>query len=115
MIDDLYNYKGFVIDVYDGDTCRIDIDLGFNLGMNNEKIRLARINAPEIRGASRLEGIKSRDYLRKLILNKEVLVKTYKDRKGKFGRYLADIWIKIGSQYVNVNDDLVEKNYAKKY
>ena len=57
--------------------------------MRGEKIRLARINAPEIRGANRKAGLASRDYLRDLILDRAVLLKTIKDKRGKYGRYLG--------------------------
>ena len=46
----LYHYRAVVISVYDGDTCRMDIDLGLDIWQKNEKIRLVRINTPELRG-----------------------------------------------------------------
>lgn len=113
MKNNLYNYKAFVTAVYDGDTCTVDIDLGLHCWVKNEKIRLARINAPELRGSEREQGLESRDYLRKLILNKEVLLQTIKDKKEKYGRYLGEIWIDSGSKQVNVNDLIVKKGFAK--
>ncbi len=35
-----YVYDARVVSVYDGDTIRVDIDLGFNLWLHNESIRL---------------------------------------------------------------------------
>ena len=46
----LYHYRSIVVSVYDGDTCTVDIDLGLNIWTLREKIRLIRINAPELRG-----------------------------------------------------------------
>ncbi|MFH1527939.1 MAG: thermonuclease family protein [Bacteroidota bacterium] len=109
----LYHYKANVISVYDGDTITVNIDLGMNVWANKEKIRFARIDAPEIRGKSREKGLKSRDYLRELLLNKKVILQTIKDRKEKYGRYLAEVWLEISdNNFVNVNDLLVEKNFA---
>jgi micrococcal nuclease len=52
----LYHYKAKIIEVYDGDTCTIDIDLGLNIWNKGEKIRLNRINAPELRGDEKAKG-----------------------------------------------------------
>jgi micrococcal nuclease len=110
----LYHYKAIVTAVYDGDTITVDIDLGLKTWIRGEKLRLIRINAPEIRGAERPIGLLSRDFLRTIILNKEVVLETIKDRKEKYGRYLAEIWIKIDDQnYLNINDELVAKGFAK--
>ncbi len=52
MNNKLYNYKAVVKSVYDGDTCTVDIDLGLGTWVHGEKLRLYRINAPEVRGFS---------------------------------------------------------------
>lgn len=114
----LYHYKAIVVDVYDGDTCTVDVDLGLSTWVRGEKIRLYRINAPEVKGASRSKGIKSRDALQKLIKGKEVILQTIKDRKEKFGRYLGEMWVMVGKkEYINVNDWMVNEGLAvyKKY
>ena len=49
----LYHYRATITAVYDGDTCTADVDLGFKVTVRGEKIRLARINPLEIRGAGR--------------------------------------------------------------
>ncbi|MEW6061505.1 MAG: thermonuclease family protein [Bacteroidota bacterium] len=114
----LYHYKAIITSVYDGDTCTADIDLGFGIWIRGEKLRLHRINAPEITGASKSKGLASKKFLSSCIEKKEVTLETIKDRKEKYGRYLAEIWIadKNGNR-VNVNDLMVEKGYAeyKKY
>jgi micrococcal nuclease len=109
----LYHYKALVTEVYDGDTCTVDIDLGMNSWIRNEKLRLYRINAPELRGPERPEGLISRDFLRDKILGKEVLIETVKDKRGKYGRFLAEIWLKDESDnWININDLLVENGHA---
>ena len=92
--------------MYDADTVRADIDFGFNHWVLNEPLRLVGIDAPELRGASREAGIRSRDALRGLILDKKVIIRTFKE--GKYGRYLADIWL----DDVHVNAWLVENGLA---
>ena len=105
----MYEYKAFVTKVYDGDTITVDIDLGFGVFLRAQKIRLAGIDAPEIRGTERNLGIITRDRLREMILNKEVTLKTYKDRKGKYGRWIADVY--CDDVFINerlIDEDLVE-------
>ena len=108
----LYHYRAIVTKVYDGDTCTVDIDLGLRAWLRGEKIRLRRINAPELRKESREAGLRSRDFLRELILGKEIILETIKDRRGLYGRYLGEIWLLKDGQYVNINDIMVEQGYA---
>ena len=114
MIINLYQYRGVVAKVYDGDTITVEIDLGFKTSVKGEKIRLSRINAPEVRGDTKAEGLKSRDYLRLLILNKEIILETMKDKKGKYGRYLGEIYVKDNNDnWLNINNHLVDKGFAE--
>jgi len=104
----MYEYKAKVISAYDGDTITCIVQLGMNVSVT-EKLRLAFINCPEIRGPEREQGLKSRDRIRELILDKEVVIKTYKDKKGKYGRYIAEVYL----HGVNINNLLVEEGLAE--
>jgi len=108
----LYRYNAFVSSVYDGDTCTVDIDLGLGTWIRGEKLRLHRINAPEVRGVERALGLKSRDFLRSKISGKTVVLQTVKDRKGKYGRYLAEIYLEESEGWINVNDLMVAEGFA---
>jgi len=88
-MDSLYHYRAHVLSVYDGDTCTVRVDVGFRLTAKL-KLRLSHINAPEIRGATRARGLEVRDWLRKQILDKDVVIMT--EKTGNFGRWLAVIW-----------------------
>lgn len=109
---ELFHYTAHVQSVYDGDTCRVDIDLGLGIWVRNEKLRLMRINAPEMTGADKVLGAASRDFLRELIDGKEIIIETVKDQRGKYGRYLAEIWIELDAVWVNANDALVAAGHA---
>jgi micrococcal nuclease len=115
MEEKCYYYRGEVASVYDGDTCRVDLDLGFGIWKKKEVLRLSRINAPEMRGAELEAGRASRDYLRGLILEKQIVVQTLLDARGKYGRYLAEIWLfdVLNQQWRNVNDMLVAQGHAE--
>ncbi len=109
----LYTYSAVVTSVYDGDTCTVDIDLGLGVWVRGEKIRLARINAPELRKEERPRGILSRDRLRELIRGRQIILQTIRDKKGKYGRYLGEIWLVDEDGPVNVNDLLVSEGFAE--
>ena len=66
----MYEYRAYVKNVYDGDSITVDIDLGFGVLLQSQKIRLLKINTPEIRGSERASGIISRDALRGKISEK---------------------------------------------
>jgi micrococcal nuclease len=98
-----------IVKIYDGDTVTVVIDLGFNT-TRLEVLRLAYINAPEIRGDERAQGLISRDYVREKMNNaNEIIVNTYKDHKGKYGRYIAEIFV----DGINLNKQLVSENLAE--
>ncbi|MCS7048025.1 MAG: thermonuclease family protein [Verrucomicrobiae bacterium] len=110
----LYHYRAIVTDVYDGDTCTADIDLGLNTWIHGEKLRLHRINAPELTGRTRARGVAARDHLRKLILNQTVVIQTIKDRREKYGRYLAEIWLEQNGRWTNVNDAMIASGHVQR-
>jgi micrococcal nuclease len=107
----MYEYQATVVKVYDGDTITADIDVGFGITIRKQKLRLLGVAAPEVRGIEKEEGKKSRDALRKLILGKQIIIKTKKDKKGKYGRWLATIF--LGEQ--NINQWLIMEGHATVY
>ncbi len=114
MQEKLYYYRAVVESVYDGDTCTANIDLGLGTWIHGEKLRLNRINAPELRGAEREQGALSRDFLRSQIEGKEIFLQTIKDEKEKYGRYIAEIWLKqADGTWLNINDLLVQRGFAR--
>jgi len=107
----MYKYKAKVLDVYDGDTVTLLIDIGFSIHLK-ERCRLIGINTPEIRTRDLEEkknGYIARDYLRNLILNKDVIIETHK--QGKYGRYLVEIFYNDES----INQKMLDKGYAEPY
>jgi micrococcal nuclease len=114
--DLLYYYRALVTKVYDGDTITCDIDLGMGVWLHAQKIRLAGINAPELRGEERHVGLRSKLYLEGLLMRKvPIYIKTtkdrsFKDKKGKYGRWIGHIFLEDGT---HVNILLVEKGFAK--
>jgi len=107
-----YIYKAKVIKVYDGDTITVSVDLGFKIH-TIEKIRLFDIDTPELRGDERPDGLISRDWLREKILDKEIILKTFKDKKGKYGRYIGEIYLE--GEEISLNEQLINEGLAERY
>jgi micrococcal nuclease len=113
MEDKLYFYNATVTNVYDGDTIRADIDLGFNMKISNMKIRLSGIDTPEIRGEERPYGLIAKDFVNERIpAGTEIQILTEKDATGKYGRYLATIFYAGGK---NLNEELLLSGNAEIY
>lgn len=109
----LYHYKAICRSVYDADTIRADIDLGFDTWVLNKSIRFRGINAPEVRGRNKVAGIRARDALRELILDEELILHVNRGRhRGKYGRYIAEVW--CSKEGESVNNWLVRSGYAVK-
>lgn len=92
MTTNLYWYRATVDRVVDGDTVDMIIDLGMNVFVR-ERLRLYGIDAPEVRGPERPQGLLATEHIKELLASYERLeIQTYKDKKGKYGRYLATIY-----------------------
>ena len=106
----LYTYKAKVISVYDGDTVTCEVDLGFEIKMTI-KVRLYGIDTPELRGEEREAGLVVRDIVREMILDRYVILKTMKDKTGKYGRYLGNIHISDTSHIPSlISESTVDDN-----
>ena len=87
---------------YDGDTCTT---------LKGEKIRLACIDTPELKGwkADPIPAKEARDFVNKLVANEKVSIKRI--TKDKYGRTVGELF-KNG---VNIQELIVEKGYGKIY
>jgi micrococcal nuclease len=106
---DLYTYRAWVVNILDGDTVKVVVDLGFGV-RSVQTLRLRGIDAPEIATA---DGMEAKKALEKMLnvkgtgtISKDkmepvpgvsILIKTVKS--DKYDRYLADIF--VSSTYVN--------------
>lgn len=108
----MYEYKAKVLDVHDGDTITAEIDLGFRVTVVI-KIRFYGINTPEIVGPTKDAGLKSKQRVVDLLLGKEILIKTHKDKQEKYGRWLADIY--LPNLLPSINQLLINEGLAVPY
>ena len=130
----MYQYKSIIQKVVDGDTLEIAIDLGLTVWIHDEKIRLYGINTPEVYGVKKGNpewelGNKASTFVKSVLKEKdEIIVETIKDKKEKYGRYLALVYVRIDpaiifglsdirriGDYYCLNDILVRKGLAEVY
>jgi len=121
----MYEYRAKVLSVQDGDTVTLDIDLGLSVHIH-ERCRLYGINAPETHGVRKdseeyKRGMAATEFLEEMIGGKEVLIRTYKDKRGKYGRYLVEIFEYAETDEglapirPSVNAEMVEAGHAAPY
>lgn len=109
----MFQYTAKVLEVIDGDTLDVSIDLGFNV-QHTLRVRLYGINTPETRTRNKEEkqkGLAAKQRLKDLIEGKLVLIKTKKDEKEKYGRYLAEVYL----DETNINKTLIAEGHAQEY
>jgi len=109
----MFEYSAKVLEVIDGDTIDVSIDLGFNV-LHTIRVRLYGINTPETRTKNKEEkqkGLKAKERLKELIEGKIVTIKTQKDDTEKFGRYLGIIFLNNN----NINETLISEGHAIEY
>ena len=110
----MYEYKCKILRVVDGDTVDVDIDLGFGVWLQNQRIRMYGIDAPESRTSDKVEkvyGMAAKDFVIKWTNAGDLVLKTFKDGKGKYGRILGELWYND----VNINQRMIEEHHAVKY
>ncbi len=105
-----YIYKATVTKVVDGDTVDLLVDCGFNI-IRKERIRFYGVDAWETRGEEREMGLEAKRFVEETIpVGTEVVVRTGKER-GKFGRYLGEIFV----NNISLNDMLLAEGHAEVY
>ena len=116
----MYEYKATIGRWVDGDTVDVDIDLGFDVVLSNQRVRLHGVNTPETRTrdlAEKARGLAAKEYVNNMAPAGSVVklvTKTY-DAKGKFGRILGEIVVDLGNGVYNINEMLVNEGHATEY
>lgn len=109
----MYEYNCEVKRIVDGDTVDVVIDLGFDIHYSS-RVRLYGIDTPESRTRNKDEkvrGLMSKEYLTDALSKGQVVIKTHKDKKGKFGRVLGEMYVADK----NINLMMVDDHLAVKY
>lgn len=87
----MYEYNAQIVKVVDGDTFDFNVDLGFKI-KKEIRVRLKDFDAPETRGVEKEEGKRIKAVCENIFASaSSVIIKTHKT--GKYGRWLADVYI----------------------
>jgi micrococcal nuclease len=111
----MHEYKAKIRRIVDGDTVDVDIDLGFDMILSKQRIRLYGIDTPESRTRDKEEKFYGK--LASAFLKDQckkgscIALRTHLDKRGKFGRILGEIIV----DGVNVNQLMIEEHMAVKY
>lgn len=110
------------MDVVDGDTLKLQIDLGFHINYRTT-VRLARINTPETVTFT-IQGLKdpAKEFVMQACGPGAVIVVNI-SKPDKYGRWLADVFYLPGSRSRdeilgkgrNLNNELLQNGLAKPY
>lgn len=121
-----YKYRVKYRSNYDGDTIRFDFDLGLGTWNKGEAgkgvaVRLFGIDTPELRGGtdeSKLKAKEAKEFVEEALLGaSDIVVETFKDDTGKYGRYIAVVHYctcpaEREEPWHNLNEDLVTHGLA---
>ena len=111
----MHEYKCKILRIVDGDTVDVDIDLGFGVWLHKERIRMMGIDTPESRTSDKEEkvyGMLSKNFVKDTLpIGSIQILRTHKDKTGKFGRILGDFLIEDKS----LGDIMVDKSLAVRY
>jgi len=97
-------YEATVIKVIDGDTIWIKKD------NKHIKVRLSYIDAPELKQNF---GIRSRNFLSNLVLDKMIEVNT--NKKDRYNRHLGEIYIHNTKESIFINAKMIKSGNAWVY
>lgn len=102
----MFEYEARCYYVADGDTVDLEVDLGFKVSIR-VRVRFKGINAPEIRGPERDMGRNAKYFVESVLSDKSLVVRTFSDKQGKWGRWLAQIFVKDfdGSPWSELTDE----------
>lgn len=110
--------------VVDGDSIILTIDAGFDVLLSKQSVRLYGIDTAETRGGTpelKALGNLAKDYVKKMVPEGSgLLIRTHMDRKGKFGRILAEVHLPEvpdigGFQDRSLNNILLDEMLAVQY
>jgi len=109
----MFEYTAQVLKMIDGDTLKLQIDLGFSVHVV-QTCRLVRIDAPEM---NTMEGFKALQFVTGQLAT-ATAVKVSTSKPDKYGRWLVDFFFQSpasGQQWINLSDLLLSSKHAVPY
>jgi endonuclease YncB( thermonuclease family) len=111
--DNLFYYRAYAKpeEVYDGDTFRVELDLGFKLKYTTS-VRLFGINTAEMKDKSdvaKQAKAKLQEFIRKN--NGKLIIKSH--GLDKYGRFLGEVW--CDETQPTINKQMITEGLALEY
>lgn len=114
----MYTYKCKILNVVDGDTIDIEIDLGFSISIK-ERVRLQGVNTPEVYGKKAAtegeEGRSASSVTKRWFEDRTTGHFIYEsikyDAKDKYGRALGYIVWVDGNMRESLNESLIQRGW----
>tara|TARA_R110002072_G_scaffold156547_1_gene307002 strand:+ start:4953 stop:5381 length:429 start_codon:yes stop_codon:yes gene_type:complete len=115
----MYEYNFKLVRIVDGDTVDIDIDLGFGIWLQNQRIRIMGIDTPESRTSDPEEkkfGKLATEQVKRYMATARKFY-SFQDEKGKYGRILGDfeIYASHNNCYMKMAEAMINDNYGVAY
>jgi micrococcal nuclease len=121
-----YIFRGKSLNVVDGDTIDVQMDLGFGLS-TTQRLRFWGVDTPEKNARNpheRDRAYAAMEFTAQMVEGKDLMIQTYKT--DVFGRYLAKVFVpqedilettgEISEQtYICLNDLLIQEGFAEVY
>ena len=114
-----FAYRFSVDRVIDGDTIEGDIDLGFSVKLDDQRLRLLRVNTPERKAPTKAAGDRAKSFTERWLKDHANIVIRSRKRdkqhadKDAFGRYLVEVFgDDEGGQQSCLNDALLQSGNA---
>jgi len=109
-----------VVNVYDGDTCKVVFD--FNGCLTKWNIRMEGYDSPEMRISKndpyreekKIKAIKAKEYFKNLVMNDKQLVYIKCGEFDKYGRLLGHLYLNKNDQ-ISVNELMIDNNFGYVY
>jgi len=117
-----YEYRAICLRIIDGDTLELKLEIGFGLSFV-DRFRLYGIDTAETHGKKskiaeeKALGLKAVVFIKTLLFPDKInsaplRVETIKDKKDKYGRYLAKVFVEKDGNDICINDALLKEGLA---
>jgi micrococcal nuclease len=109
----MYEYKVTLDRIVDGDTIDVNVDLGFEIWVAKQRVRLYGLDTWESRTRNlevKAKGLLAKAFTKQMVSEAEEII-LISHGKGKYGRILGEV-ICDG---VSLNDALIENGHAVVY
>ena len=112
----MYEYRATLARIIDGDTYDLEIDLGLRV-QTRARVRLRGVDTPETYGVPAGSAEWTRGQAAKVFVRAwferhgpALIVRTFKDRTGKFGRWIVEL--EDAGRSARLSEDLLAAGHA---